>query len=125
MHGGDLLKLIDQAAYACSSRFTGMYMVTLAVDQVMFKHSIKVGSLVHLLCKINYTGKTSLEVGIKVVAEDILAQSVMSTNSCYVTMVALDKKTSKPMEVPQFTVKSEEDRRRWDMAIERRKFRFR
>ena len=71
VHGGDLLKYLDQVAYACASRYCGHYVVTLSVDQVLFKHPIPVGSLVTFLASVNYTGKTSMEVGIKAVSEDI------------------------------------------------------
>ena len=67
VHGGTILKLLDQVAYACASRYAGRYVVTLSVDQVMFREPIHVGELVSFLASVNYTGRTSMEVGIKVV----------------------------------------------------------
>src|SRR6266446_9134172 len=88
VHGGVLLKLLDQVAYACASRYAGRYVVTLSVDQVMFREPIHVGELVTFLASVNYTGTTSMEVGIRVVTENIRSKQVRHTNSCYFTMVA-------------------------------------
>lgn len=66
VHGGTILKLLDQVAYACASRYAGRYVVTLSVDQVTFRQPVHVGELVTFLASVNYTGTTSLEVGIKV-----------------------------------------------------------
>jgi acyl-CoA hydrolase len=90
VHGGDLLKLLDQVAYACASRYSGHYAVTLSVDQVIFKEPIHVGELVTFLASINHVGRTSMEVGIRVEAQNIRQRSVRHTNSCYFTMVAID-----------------------------------
>ena len=71
VHGGTILKFLDQVAYACASRYAGQYVVTLSVDQVMFRQPIHVGELVSFLASVNHTGTSSMEVGIKVVAENI------------------------------------------------------
>ena len=99
VHGGHILKLLDQVAYACASRYAGRYVVTLSVDQVVFRQPIHVGELVTFLASVNYTGRTSMEIGIKVVTENIRNQVVRHTNSCYFTMVAVDD-DGKPAEVP-------------------------
>jgi acyl-CoA hydrolase len=90
VHGGTLLKYLDEVAYACASRYAGRYVVTLSVDQVIFREPIHVGELVTFLASVNYTGNTSMEVGIKVVTENIRERSVRHTNSCFFTMVAVD-----------------------------------
>lgn len=90
VHGGTILKLLDQVAYACASRYAARYVVTLSVDQVIFRQPIYVGELVTFLAAVNYTGTSSMEVGIKVVAENIRTQVVRHANSCYFTMVAMD-----------------------------------
>ena len=69
VHGGTLLKLLDQVAYSCASRYAGTYVVTLSVDRVLFRDSIKVGELVSFSASVNHTGRTSLEVGIRVDTE--------------------------------------------------------
>ena len=91
VHGGTLLKYLDEVAYACASRYAGRYVVTLSVDQVTFREPIHVGELVTFLASVNYTGRTSMEVGIKVVTEDIRHRAVRHTNSCFFTMVAMDE----------------------------------
>ena len=91
VHGGVILKYLDQVAYACASRFAGTYVVTLSVDQVLFKEPIHIGELVTFLACVNDVGRTSMEVGIRVEAENIQTRSIRHTNSCYFTMVATDK----------------------------------
>jgi acyl-CoA hydrolase len=91
VHGGTILKLLDQVAYACASRYAGRYVVTLSVDQVVFREPINVGELVTFLASVNYTGTTSMEIGIKVMAEDIQTQTMRHANSCFFTMVAMDE----------------------------------
>ena len=71
VHGGTILKLLDQVAYACASRYAGRYVVTLSVDQVTFRQPIHVGELVTFLAAVNYTGNTSMEIGVKVITENI------------------------------------------------------
>ena len=121
VHGGDILKLLDQVAYSCASRYSGCYVVTLSVDQVLFKEPIRVGELVTFLASVNYVGRTSMEVGIKVVAEDIQNRSVRHTNSCYFTMVAM--RDGKPQAVPQLTIENETQRQRFEEAILRKSMR--
>ena len=91
VHGGTVLKLLDQVAYACASRYAGRYVVTLSVDQVTFREPIHVGELVTFLASVNYTGTTSMEIGIKVMAENIQTRTMRHANSCFFTMVAMDE----------------------------------
>lgn len=123
VHGGDLLKLLDQVAYACASRYCGGYVVTLSVDQVLFKHAIKVGELVTFLAHVNYTGRTSMEIGVKVVAEDMQAQTVRHTNTCYFTMVHVDQ-DGHPQAVEPRAPQSEEESRRFEAGLKRRQVRL-
>ncbi|MCM5704483.1 acyl-CoA thioesterase [Larsenimonas salina] len=122
VHGGTLLKFLDQVAYACASRWAGRYVVTLSVDQVMFRQPIHVGELVTFLGAVNYTGRSSMEVGIKVIAEDIHKRVVRHTNSCYFTMVAVDD-DGKAAEVPPITPQDEVERQRMALAQRRRELR--
>jgi acyl-CoA hydrolase len=122
VHGGYLLKFLDQAAYSCASRYAGCYVVTLSVDQVIFRQPVHVGELVTLFASINYTGRTSMEVGVKVITENIQTQIVRHTNSCYFTMVAVDE-LGKPVAVPAFVPSSPEERRRHEAARMRKELR--
>lgn len=121
VHGGDLLKLLDQVAYACASRYSGHYAVTLSVDQVIFKEPIHVGELVTFLASINHVGRTSMEVGIRVEAQNIRQRSVRHTNSCYFTMVAM--RDGKPQAVPQLSIENETQRQRFEEAVLRKAMR--
>ncbi|WP_227430840.1 acyl-CoA thioesterase [Psychrobacter sp. I-STPA6b] len=123
VHGGDLLKMLDQVAYACASRYSGAHVVTLSVDQVMFREPIYVGELVTFAASINYVGRTSMEVGIRVEAENIQARTIRHTNSCYFTMVAIDE-NGKPTPVPPLEIKSPLQQCRFDAAVERKKIRM-
>ncbi|MEO0369970.1 MAG: acyl-CoA thioesterase [Pseudomonadota bacterium] len=122
VHGGALLNLLDRVAFSCSSRYSGQYCVTLSVDQVVFKQPIFVGELVTFLASINATGRTSMEVGIRVEAEEIQSGKVRHTNSCYFTMVAIDK-NGKAVEVPKIVPADDEAEKREEAAILRRSLR--
>ncbi|OZI31924.1 acyl-CoA thioesterase [Bordetella genomosp. 10] len=122
VHGGHILKYLDQVAYACASRYAGQYVVTLSVDQVVFREPIHVGELVTFLASVNYTGRTSMEIGIKVVTEDIRQKLVRHTNSCYFTMVAMDE-LGNPTPVPPLELRTDEERKRYEAAALRRALR--
>ena len=122
VHGGAILKLLDQVAYACASRYAGKYVVTLSVDQVMFRQAINVGELVTFLASVNHTGTSSMEIGIKVVAEDIRKQSVRHANSCFFTMVAVDDE-GRTTAVPPLEPSTPEEIRRFAAARLRRQLR--
>lgn len=123
VHGGDLLKLLDQVAYACAARYCGGYVVTMSVDQVIFKQAIPVGMLVTFLASVNFTGKTSMEVGIKVIAENIQKGIATHTNSCFFTMVAVDDK-GRPTPVPPLMPEADVEKRRYHDGKRRRDIRL-
>ena len=122
VHGGTLLKLLDEVAYACASRYAGCYAVTLSVDQVTFRQPVHVGELVTFLASVNYTGSSSMEIGIRVVTENIRERTVRHTNSCFFTMVALDE-NRKPTQVPPLQPTTEQEKRRYEQAKRRRELR--
>lgn len=123
VHGGTILKLLDQVAYACASRYAGRYVVTMSVDRVTFRQPIHVGELVTFLASVNHTGRSSMEVGIKVVAEDIRTQAVRHVNSCFFTMVAVDDQRN-PVEVPQLSPSTPDEQRRFNEAKKRKELRL-
>ena len=122
VHGGTILKFLDQVAYACASRYARRYVVTLSVDQVMFRQPIHVGELVTFLAAVNYTGTSSMEVGIKVIAENIQTQVVRHANSCFFTMVAVDDER-KPVAVSPFVPTTPDEHRRHAAAQVRKQLR--
>ncbi len=122
VHGGHILKLLDQVAFACASRYSGQYVVTVSVDQVIFHERIHVGELVTFVASINYTGTTSMEVGIRVTSENIMARLCRHVLTCYFTMVAVDE-SGKPCAVPPVPIRDAAQRRRWMGAKLRRELR--
>lgn len=119
VHGGTLLKLLDEVAYACASRYSRRYAVTLSVDRVIFREPIRVGELLILSASINYTGTTSMEVGIRVETENIHTGVRRHTNSCYFTMVAMDD-DGRPHPVPPLQPRTADQKRRFREAEQRR-----
>jgi uncharacterized protein (TIGR00369 family) len=122
VHGGALLNLLDRIAFSCASRYSGLYCVTLSVDQVTFKEPVRVGQLVTFKASVNDTGRTSMEVGIRVEAENIRSGRRRHTNSCYFTMVAVDDDGS-PAPVPVLVPEGAEAERRQRAARLRRDLR--
>ena len=122
VHGGAILKLLDQVAYACAARYAGRYVVTLSVDQVMFREPIHVGELVTFLASVNHTGRSSMEIGIKVLAEDIRTQATRHANSCFFTMVAVNE-DGRPVQIPPRVPATPDERRRFAAARTRRELR--
>jgi len=119
VHGGAILKLLDQVVFASASRCAGRYVVTLSVDQLLFKRPNHVGELVTFLASVNSAGSSSMEVGIKVIAEDILAKSVGHANSCFFTMVAVDE-SRKPVRIAPMAPQTPEEQGRNRAANVRR-----
>jgi acyl-CoA hydrolase len=119
VHGGALLRLLDQVAYSCAARYAGNYVVTLSVDRVLFRDAIHVGDLVSFSASVNYTGRTSLEIGIRVDTENIRSGTRRHTNSSYFTMVAVDE-SGRPVAVPPLTPTTDVARRRYEAAQVRR-----
>ncbi len=119
VHGGTILKFLDQVAYACASRYAQTYVVTLSVDRVVFREPVHVGELVTFLASVNYTGRTSMEIGIKVITENIRERSVRHSNSCFFTMVAMDEH-GQPKPVPPLQPGSADEQRRFRQAQQRR-----
>lgn len=122
VHGGTILKLLDQVAYACAARYSACYVVTMSVDQVVFRQPIYVGELVTFLASINHTGTTSMEVGIKVVAENIRTAEARHVNSCFFTMVAVDE-DRKPVAVSSLRPFTPDEKRRYAEAVDRKELR--
>ncbi|MCU0326439.1 MAG: acyl-CoA thioesterase [Spirosomaceae bacterium] len=119
IHGGILLSLMDKVAYACAAKHAGTYCVTVSIDGVEFLQPVEVGQLVSLHASINHVGRTSMVIGIRVVAENIKTGEIKHTNTSYFTMVAKDD-DNKPTEVPPLVLESDDDIRRFLEAIKRK-----
>ncbi len=118
IHGGYILSLLDQIAFACASKHSGEYCVTASVDTVDFLNPIEVGELVTMRASVNYVGRTSMVVGVRVEAENIRTGEKKHCNSSYFTMVAKDK-NGNSVTVPGLIVDDELEVRRFLKAIKR------
>lgn len=112
IHGGYILSLLDQIAFACASKFSGNYCVTASVDTVDFLNPIEVGELVTMKASVNYVGKSSMIIGIRVESENIQTGVVKHCNSSYFTMVAKDENGNNT-EVPGLQLSNDEEIRRF------------
>lgn len=120
VYGGTILSIADSVAYVCAAKHAGPYCVTAAVDRVNFRHPIYIGEVVTFLASVNYVGRSSMEVGIKIFAENLKTGEKRHTNSCYFTMVCLDD-AGKPKEVPKLVPETDVEKRHWAEAEIRRK----
>ncbi|MEJ6735728.1 MAG: acyl-CoA thioesterase [Flavobacteriales bacterium] len=119
IHGGTILSIMDKIAYVCATKHAGNYCVTASIDSVDFLSAVEIGSQLSLYASVNYVGKSSLVVGIKVVSEDIKLGIVKHTNTSYFAMVAMDE-DHKPIKVPALLLETKEDIRRFLEAKKRR-----
>jgi len=117
--GGVILALVDKVAAVAAIRHAHRECVTVSVDKVDFREPIHVGELVTALARVNFAGRTSMEVGVKVIAENVITGDKRHTNSCYVTYVALDQ-NGRPIEVPGVVPETPDEKRRYERAAKRR-----
>ena len=121
--GGTIMKLIDTAAGIVASRHCRTNVVTASMDRLDFHQPVFMGELVVLRASINYAGNTSMEVGVRVEAEELMTGEIRHTNSAYVTMVSLDE-NRKPTPIPKIMPETQDERRRFEegkMRAQRRK----
>src|SRR6202000_2259586 len=119
IHGGILLSLMDKVAYVCAAKHAGNYCVTASIDTVDFLEPVEVGDLVSLMASVNYVGKTSLVVGIRVISENIKTNKIYHTNTSYFTMVAKNEQ-NQPVQVPGLVLENREQVRRFFEARRRK-----
>jgi uncharacterized protein (TIGR00369 family) len=119
IHGGYILSLLDQIAFACASKHSGAYCVTASVDTVDFLKPIEIGELVTMKASVNYVGRSSMVIGIRVEAENIQTGKKKHCNSSYFTMVAKDDKGNS-VQVPGLILKSDNQIRRFAKSIKRK-----
>ena len=124
VHGGTILKLVDMAAAAAALRHSRKNVVTVSIDRMDFIQPVYVGNLLTLKASVNYVGTTSMEVGVRVEAEDLRTGRVTHTNSSYLTYVALDDE-GRPTIVPDVLPRRSEEKRRWREGKKRREQRLR
>lgn len=118
IHGGYILSLMDQIAFACASKFSGHYCVTASVDTVDFLNPIEIGELVTMKASVNYVGRSSMVIGIRVDSENITTGVTNHCNSSYFTMVAKDG-SGKNVIVPGLILSNDDDLRRFFKSVKR------
>ncbi len=123
VHGGVIMKLIDNTAGIVGVKHTGGNMVTASIDRIDFHSPVFVGDLLRVSASINYVGKTSMEIGVRVEAENVVSGEVRHTGSAYLTFVSLDEKF-KPKQIPPIILETEDEKRRNCEAQERKKLRL-
>ena len=121
--GGVVLAMMDRTAAVAAIRHARCTCVTASIDRVDFREPIHLGDLVVMRATVNYVGRTSMEVGVRVEAEDLLSGERRHTNSCYLTFVAVDR-NGRPIAVPGIVPESPQEKRRYQAAVERRRRRL-
>lgn len=121
--GGVILSMMDKCAAIAAFRHARNNVVTVSIDRVDFREPIHVGDLVTMRSSVNFVGRTSMEVGVRVEAEDLVTGRRRHTNSCYLTFVAIDR-NGRPMAVPGVTPQTPDEERRYGAAQERRRRRL-
>lgn len=117
--GGVMLSMMDKTAAISAFRHCRMNVVTASIDRVDFREPIHLGDLVVMKASVNFVGRSSMEVGVRVEAEELLTGRRRHTNSCYLTFVAVDA-NGRPVEIPGITPESPEEQRRYEAAQRRR-----
>jgi acyl-CoA hydrolase len=121
--GGVILSMMDKTAAIAALRHSRTNVVTASIDRVDFREPIHLGDLVVMQASVNYVGRSSMEVGVRVEAEDLVTGNRRHTNSCYLTFVAVDR-NGRPIEVPELIPETEDELRRYAAAVERRRRRI-
>ena len=113
IHGGDIVRLVDQVAYTAAARHAHVNVVTASIDRMDFKSPVYVGNVVFLKASVNYVSNTSMEIGVRVEAECLETGIRTHTATAFLTFVALDK-NDKPMKIPGLLPETEEEKRRFE-----------
>jgi uncharacterized protein (TIGR00369 family) len=119
IHGGIIMGLMDKVAYVCAAKHAGAYCVTASVEDIDFLAPVEVGELVSLMASVNYVGKTSLVVGIRVVSENVKTHEIKHTNTSYFTMVAMNDDHT-PLKVPGLILHTDVEIRRFFQGLHRK-----
>jgi len=123
IHGGIIMKLIDTVAGVAAMRHAKILTVTASIDRLDFHHPVFVGDFLTLTASVNFVGKTSMEVGVRVESENLLTGEKCHTSSAYLTFVAIDR-NNRPIPLPPLTLETEEQKRRNGEALARREMRL-
>ena len=123
VHGGWIMKLVDEAGALACMRHAQRKVVTVAIDSMTFRQPIRIGDIIILNAEVTYTGRTSLEAGVQVLAENPITGKRMHTNTAYLVYVALDDE-GRPTSVPPLQLETEDEKRKAEQAKERQERRL-
>jgi uncharacterized protein (TIGR00369 family) len=123
VHGGHIMKLVDEAGALACMKHSRQRVVTVAIDQMTFKHPIRIGDLVTIKAEVSYVGKTSMEAEVSVTAENPTTGENWHTNTAYLVYVALDE-NGKPVGVPALLAETDHERRRMQLGEARQAYRL-
>lgn len=123
VHGGWIMKLVDEAGALACMRHAQTRVVTVAVDSLVFREPIRIGDLVTFTAEVTYTGRTSMEAEVQVVAENPITGEQTHTNTAYLVYVGLDDQ-NRPIAIPQLVVETEEEKARLELAKQRQQRRI-
>ncbi len=123
VHGGVIMKYIDETAGVVAFRHSRSNAVTASIDRIIFHHPVFIGNLLTLKACVNMTGRTSMEIGVRVESENLLSGEILHTASAYLTFVALDS-SGRPTQIPRLIVETEEEIRRLRQSLDRRAVRL-
>ena len=123
VHGGIIMKHIDTTAGMVAFRHARKNSVTASIDSLVFHYPVFIGNLLRLKASVNLTGRTSMEIGVRVEAENLLTGDMRHTASAYLTFVSLDDE-GKPCEIPPLIIETDDEERRNREAKERRSIRL-
>jgi acyl-CoA hydrolase len=123
VHGGWIMKLVDEAGALASTRHAAHRTVTVAIDRMVFRHPIHIGDLVLFNAEVTFAGHTSMEVEVDVIAENPISGEQVHTNAAYLVYVAIDDK-GKPTRIPPLMAETPEEQARMDAAVERQQRRL-
>lgn len=123
VHGGHIMKLVDEAGALACMKHSHQRVVTVAIDRMTFKHPIRIGDLVTIKAEVSYVGNTSMEAEVSVMAENPTTGESWHTNTAYLVYVGLDE-DGKPVPVPALKPENEHERRRMEMGAERQAYRL-
>ncbi len=115
IHGGIIMKLVDETGALCAIRHAQHQVVTVVIDSMTFHSPVQVGEVLTLNASLNWVGRSSMEAGVRVVAENPITGECTHTNTAFVVYVALDD-TGRPIDVPPLILETEEEKRRWTEA---------
>jgi len=123
VHGGIIMKLVDEVAYVAASRHARRNVVTASIDSLNFENPVRIGDVISLRAELTFVGKTSMEIEVHVDTEKVKTGQVLPVATAFLTMVALDEK-GRPTPVPQLILQTQEERKKYEEAKARREQRL-